>query len=242
MSTKLIQRLKGNKLGGRGSFSASHGGVKVSVHGAGSLYISEKKETRSDIRQMFINELGFKELYGTNSIPTAQLGAIGNALKQNERNQNILKNNNVFLSITNDPGTKGAAMQMRDGSMVMFLNPSLHSNVGGYRKTLRNEQKIGFKTKTDNKITNDFAYTARHEYGHLVQYDATRRTGKNAGQIRNEVQSIAKNKYNANKSNPSGYGSSNVREYFAESYASMTSGKPNAQGKAMADWLKKNGR
>ncbi len=229
-------------MGGRGSFSSSHGGVAQSSNGGGSLYISKKTEQRPDIRRMFINELGFKELYGTEDIPTAQLGAIGNLLRQNERNQHILANNDVYLSITNDPGTKGAAMQTRDGSMVIFLNPSAHSNVGSYRQTLRSEQRSGFKTQTDGRITNDFAYTARHEYGHLVQYDATRRTGKSPAQIRNEVQSIAKSRYNASSANPSRYGSTNEREYFAESYASMNSGRPNAHGRALSDWLKTNGR
>lgn len=229
-------------MGGRGSFSASHGGVKASANGGGSLYMSGKTEQRPDIRKLFIDELGFKELYGTGDIPTAQLGAIGNLLKQNERNQRVLANNDVYLSVTNKPGVKGAAMMTRDGSMVLFLNPSAHSNVGSYRQTLRSEQRSGYKTRTDGRITNDFAYTARHEYGHLVQFDATSRTGKSAGQIRKEVQSIAKSKYNASSSSPSRYGSSNNYEYFAERYASMSSGRPNAHGKAMADWLKRNGR
>ncbi|MDO4854423.1 MAG: hypothetical protein Q4A43_03300, partial [Coriobacteriia bacterium] len=55
----------------------THGGVASSSGGAGSLYISSSVETRSDIRKMFIDELGFKELYGTNSLSTAQLGALG---------------------------------------------------------------------------------------------------------------------------------------------------------------------
>lgn len=214
----------------------------MSANGAGSLYVSGSAESRPDIRQMFINELGFKEMYGTDSIPTAQLGAIGNALRQNERNQKILENNNVYLAVTNQPGVKGAAARMKDGSMIMFLNPSAHSNVGQYRSGLRSEQRSGFKTATDGRSTSDFSYTARHEYGHLVQYDATARTGKSAAQIRNEVQQIAKSRYNATSANPSRYGASKPQEYFAESYASMYGGNPNAHGKALSDWLKSNGR
>ena len=41
-------------------------------------------------------------------------------------------------------------------------------------------------------------------------------------------------------SHPSGYGSTNEYEYFAESFASMTGGRPNAHGKALRDWIKKN--
>lgn len=71
-------------MGGRGSFSFTHGGVAASSGGAGSLYIPSTVETRSDIRKMFIDELGFRELYGTNALSTAQLGALGIQLKKLE--------------------------------------------------------------------------------------------------------------------------------------------------------------
>ena len=35
------------------------------------------------------------------------------------------------------------------------------------------------------------------------------------------------------------YGSTDSREFFAESFASMTGGRPNAYGKAMRDWFGK---
>lgn len=227
-------------MGGRGAFSASHGGMRLSSGGAGSLYISSKVETRKDIRQLFINELGFKELYGTNNIPTAQLGALGIQLKKLEQKYGVLSDGKVYLSVTNKPGAKGAAMMTKDGSMVLFVNPSAHSSVSGYRNSLRREQRSGFKTATDGRVTNDFSYTARHEYGHLLQFQTTSNTGKSAGQIRNEVQSIARKKYKASSKSPSRYGATNVYEYFAESFASATGGNPNAHGKAMNDWLRNN--
>lgn len=227
-------------MGGRGSFSATHGGMVSSSHGAGSLYVSKKVEQRQDIRRMFIDELGFKELYGTGDIPTAQLGALGIQLKKIERDSKVLSGNTVFLSVTNDPGVKGAAAVMRDGSMVMFVNPSAHSSVSGYRSKLRSEQGSGFKTSTDGRATSDFSYTARHEYGHLLQYSTTSKTGKSAGQIQKEVQSIAKSRYNASSSSPSRYGATKPQEYFAESFASMTGGSPDAHGKALSYWLKNN--
>lgn len=226
-------------MGGRGSFSTTHGGVSISDGGAGSLYMSKTVETRPDIRKLFIDELGFKELYGTNDIPTAQLGALGIELKKNEREFHTLRDNEVYLSVTNKQGVKGAAMLMNDGSMALFVNPRYHNKVGESRNILKGEQKTGFKTKTDKKITSDFSYTARHEYGHLTQYSITKNTGKNASDIRSEVRSIAQKKYGAKNQNPSGYGSKNQHEYFAESFASMTGGKPNAHGKALSDWLKK---
>ncbi len=228
-------------MGGRGAFSASHGGMRLSSGGAGSLYISSKVETRKDIRQLFINELGFKELYGTNSIDTAQLSAIGIQLKKLKSEYPTLEKSQVYLSVTREPDAKGAAAQMRDGSMIMLLNPNYHNGVSKSRATLRGEQKEGFKTKTDNKITNDFSYTARHEYGHLTQFTITRETGKNASTIRSEVQSIAKS-HGAKSAIPSKYGGTNEYEYFAESFASMTGGKPNAHGRALSEWMKKNRR
>lgn len=229
-------------MGGRGSFSATHGGMAASAGGAGSIYVSGQTESRADIRQMFIGELGFRELYGTEAIPTAQLGAIGNELRKYERIDHVLANNDVYLAVTDKADVKGAAALMNDGSMVLFLNPSTHTSVSDYRSALRSEQGSGFKTATDGSVTSDFSYTARHEYGHLVGYQAERQTGKSAAHIRSEVQAIARSGYNASSSSPSSYGSTSAREYFAESYASLTGGSPNAHGSALGDWLDRNTR
>lgn len=226
-------------MGGRGSFSMSHGGVKASSDGGGSLYVSSKTETRPDIRKMFVDELGFKELYGTEALSTAQLGALGIELKRLEREYGVISSGKTYLSITTKPGVKGAAALMSDGSMMMFINPNLHESVGSFRSTLKSEQASGFKTATDGRITREYSYTVRHEYGHLAQYNMR---GKNGGatdeSMRREVTSIANSKYGAKSSSPSRYGSKNDREFFAESFASMTGGNPNAYGKAMADWYR----
>lgn len=224
-------------MGGRGSFSSSHGGVVSSEHNAGSFYISGKTEARQDIRTLFIDELGFRELYGTGSIPTAQLAALGIQLKKSEATYKTLANNKVYLAVTSNPSAKGAAAMMGDGSMVMFLNPKVHSSVSKYRQDLRDQQRSGYKTKTDRRITNDFSYTARHEYGHLTQYSISKRTGKSSEQIQEEIRKIA-SKNNRKTSSPSIYGSKNSREYFAESFASMTGGRPNAHGKALSEWFR----
>lgn len=227
-------------MGGRGSFSASHGGMVQSAGGAGQLYVSKKIETRPDIRQLFINELGFRELYGTEEIPVAQLASLAIELKKDEKYMHTLRDNKVSLSVTHKGGVKGAAANYGDGSMMLFVNPNYHTSVSNSRKILQGEIKSGYKTATNNTPTKNFTYTARHEYGHLTQFSITRKTGKSASQIRSEVQSIAKNKYKAKSANPSGYGATDQYEYFSESFASMTGGKPNAHGKALRDWLKQN--
>ena len=204
--------------------------------------IAKDIEKRADIRRMFIDELGFKEVFGTNNIPSAQLGAIAIELKKHEAKTHTLRDNSVVLSTLNERGTKGAATDMGGGKMVLFINPSYHTSVSGARSILRTEQKSGFKTKTNGSVTKDFTYTARHEYGHLTQFSITNKTGKEAAQIRDEVRAIAAKRYGATKSlNPSGYGGYNKYEYFSESYASMTGGRPNAHGKALKAWMKENG-
>ena len=231
-------------MGGRGSFSLTHGGVATSSGGAGSLYISSTVESRPDIRKMFIDELGFQELYGTNALSTTQLGALGIQLKKLERQYGTISDGKTYLSVVNKPGVLGAAMQMKDGSKVMFINPTAHENVGAYKRTLGDSQKTGFKTKTDGKVTSQYSYTVRHEYGHLTQYNLRKGATGNAANVsdarmRTEIRSIAKSKYGASTDNPSRYGATNRREFFAESFASMTGGNPNAYGKAMRDWFKK---
>jgi hypothetical protein len=220
----------------------SIGGKNVSATGQGGrIYVSGKPETRSDIRKLFISELGFKELYGTNEIPTAQLASLAIELKKHERKAHTLANNNVVLAATHKKGVKGAAADLGGGNMVMFVNPEYHTSVSGSRKVLKSEQRSLYKTKTNGKVTKDFTYTARHEYGHLTQFSYTNRTGKSASQIRSEVQSIARKKYGARiLKNPSRYGAQNEYEYFAESFASMTGGKPNSHGKALRDWLRQH--
>lgn len=224
------------------SSGGSIGGKNVYASGGGGqIYVSKVPETRPDIRTLFIDELGFKELYGTSEIPTAQLASVAIELKKQEKLVHTLAKNDVVLSVTHKSGVKGSAADLGAGAMVIFLNPSYHTNVGHSLSVLQSEQETKYKTETNGKITKDFTYTARHEYGHLTQFSYMNSTGKSASQIRNEVQSIAKSKYNAGESaHPSGYGSTNEYEYFAESFASMTGGRPNAHGKALRDWIKKN--
>lgn len=224
------------------SSGGSIGGKNVYATGDdGRIYISKRPETRLDIRKLFIEELGFKELYGTSEIPTAQLASVAIELKKQEKLLHTLAKNDVILSVTHKSGVKGSAADLGAGAMVMFLNPSYHTNVGYSRSVLRSEQEAKNKTETNKKVTKDFTYTARHEYGYLTQFSYTNSTGKSASQIRDEVQSIAKSKYNAGGSaDPSGYGALNAVEYFAESFASMTGGRPNAHGKALRDWIRKN--
>lgn len=226
-------------MGSRGQFSQTHKGVVNSGGGGSPGYIPKTPEKREDIRELFINQLGFKELYGTNKIGKAQMSAIAQELQKIEHEHHVLRDNKVYLATTSKKGAYGYAMQMGDGSYLIAINTNAHNNVGQKVKEQKQMAKSGFKTKTDGKINNDYSYTARHEYGHVKQYAITKKTGKSAAKIRSEVQNIAKKSYNSNQA-PSSYGKKNEYEYFAESFSSMTGGKPNAQGKALKKWLKQN--
>ena len=225
-------------MGGRGQFSKTHGGTAGSS-GGGTGYIPKTPESRADIRELFINQLGFKELYGTDKIGTAQMSAIAQELQKIEHEHHVLRDNNVYLATTTKADAYGYAALMNDGSYIIALNTKAHNNVGNKVKEQKAQAKSGYKTKTDGKITNDYSYTARHEYGHVKQFGITKKTGKSASQIRSEVQKIAKKSYNTSKA-PSRYGNENEHEFFAEAFASMTGGKPNGQGKALKKWLKDN--
>ena len=59
------------------------------------------------------------------------------------------------------------------------------------------------------------------------------------GRSSRQLRAIAAKRYGATKSlDPSRYGGYNKFEYFSESYASMTGGRPNAHGKALKAWMK----
>ena len=227
-------------MGGRGSFSKTHGGI-ASSSGNMTGYITEKEETRADIRKLFVDELGFANIYGTENIPKAQLGALAIELKKYERQFGVINDGKTYLTTINDPDVKGAAAQMKDGSKMLAINPNYHTNVSAANATLKYEQRIGYKTQTNKKVNKQFTYTVRHEYGHLLQYNMRQKIGGTVNQadskMRSEISAIAKQKYGAKGKNPSGYGSTNNREFFAESFASMTGGNPNAYGKALKDWL-----
>ena len=224
-------------MGGRGSFSMTHGGVASGGGGIG--YISKTPESREDIRELFINRLGFQELYGTDKIGTAQMSVIAQELIKIEQEYHVLRDNKVYLATTSNDGVFGYATKMRDGSYLIALNPKLHNDVGSKVSGQREMARSGFKTKTDGKINSDYSYTIRHEYGHVKQFAVSGKTGKTASQIRTEVQNIARTSYNTKKA-PSRYANHNEYEFFAESFASLTGGRPSGQGKALKKWLKDN--
>lgn len=224
------------------SWARTHGGVVATSAGPGAtgpVSIRGKSEERADIRQLFVNELGFKDIVGTQNTPTAQLAALGIALKKLESEHGVISRGNVTFGVTSNKHAKGMTVVAKDGSMALLINPSIQSSVSGYRKALKSEISSGFKTPTDNRIINDFSYTARHEYGHLMQFQMMNNSGKSASQISTDVRNIAVKQLHAKNPSPSSYGSYNDYEYFAESFASMTGGLPGLHGQALSIYLNK---
>jgi hypothetical protein len=232
-------------MGGRGAFSMSgrvaSGGV-VGAHNLGGM-----PDKREDIRKSFIDELGFKEVAGTNSIPTATLNSYAIALKQLEREYGAIaaSKNPKFLTFNSSDGTLAfvARSKADPSDQIMAINTSVLGKTKTNLATQRIGEKTGHSTKTDGKITSRNAYTVTHEYGHMIHNALASKHKMSvenfSEKAKKEIVGIAQKKYGA-KGSVSKYGNTNDREFFAESFASFRSGNPNAYGKAMGDWLKKN--
>jgi len=102
----------------------------------------------------------------------------------------------------------------------------------------------------DEKHYNIYAMT--HEFGHTLEmqlYKKYNPTGNNMGYLSfsNKVKSDIINIAKANNSNfdyfenISKYGDVNPKEFFAETFANLECGKPNELGKAMKEYLIKEG-
>lgn len=102
----------------------------------------------------------------------------------------------------------------------------------------------------DEKCYNIYAMT--HEFGHTLEmklYKKYNPTGNNIGyahfsdKVKMDIISIAKQKNNNFDyfSNISKYGDRNSKEFFAEVFANLECGKPNELGKAMKEYLKREG-
>lgn len=228
-------------MGGRGALSVSgwnsSNGHMSNVGGA--------PDKREDIQKSFVDELGFKEVTGTNNIPTATLNSYAIALKGLEKEYGAIaaSDNPIFTTGNSDTGVLAAVYSNPNNSaqQYMVINSGELGSTSKNLATYRAESKTGYFTKSDGRITNDNAYTVTHEYGHMLHNALAAKVGQSrityTENAQSEIEAIAKSKYNA-KGNVSGYGTSNPREFFAESFASLNSGNPNAYGKALGDWLK----
>lgn len=132
-----------------------------------------------------------------------------------------------------------------------------YSNTNTLVEEFHKSQASNFNMPASNKYAK--TYTIVHEYGHMIEsYVSKRRqtwlpTGfvknpkkeenQRAKEIKHEIIEIAK-KNNPNfkyKDNVSVYATHDNYEFFAEVFANSQCGKPNDLGKAMIEWLEKEG-
>lgn len=232
-------------MGGRGSWSSSVGG-RISIMGSSSgvkgLKLDPTPETREDLRELLINRVGFQDVTGMQDFPTALVGNYANHLAKLERKYGVIGSTDTVLAGADGAGFYGAAGELADGRMALVLNKGLGKNrLSWYLNKQRAEQAEGYKSATDDRITSIANYTLTHEYGHLLHAMLAKKTGKTERQISNEIKGIAETRYGGSDKNVSRYGRTNEQEFFAEAFASSQLGAPNPAGKAMLDWLKRNG-
>lgn len=244
-------------MGGRGTWSTTYKGktYHINVGDANSKgmlgIVDDTPDMRDDIQKMFIDELGVTSIGGTQDFNQAVIGAYGIQLKNLERKYGAIgASNSVHIVTADGAGFKAAVGHDLQGNQVLYLNPSELGNIGRYTSSLKSEQQSGFKMPTSGTVKNQARYTITHEYGHMLQNAMYRKAvtngykgtqGQYARDVANEVTSEASKRYNAKKGDLSSYGASNSAEFFAEAFANANLGSPNAIGKAMNDWLRKNG-
>lgn len=234
-------------MGGRGSVST---GGRDSTIDVNLRNVGGAPDKRADIQKSFVDELGFKAVRGTNRIPTATLNSYAIALKKLEREYGAIaaSENAEFVTGNGPIGSSAIAavyfQPSNPKNQFMAINTNYLGSTSQNLRTVRSGEQKGHFAQTDKKITRQNSYAVTHEYGHMLENALASKSGKGLAsfetQARNEITEIAQKKYGAGNSKVSGYGTSNAAEFFAESFASLHSGNPNAYGKALGDWLKSN--
>lgn len=235
-------------MGGRGTISTS--GDRSTQQGVNISNIGGAPDKRSDIQKSFVDELGFKEVLGTNRIPTATLNSYAIALKGLEKEYGAIaaSDNPVFATGNGPIGNSAIAAvyfnPAHPSDQKMVINSNYLSSTSMNLATLRKGESTGHFSQTDGKITRQNAYAVTHEYGHMLENALASQSGKSLASYessaRSQIRNIAQTKYGAASTASSKYGKENSAEFFAEAFASLHSGNPDAYGKAMGDWLKSN--
>lgn len=240
-------------MGGRGSYSVTGGSSKEKIQLLGATIgfhaknIGGSPESRKDIVTL-VENAGFVGAYGTDSIGMQSMGAYLSAISKLEREYGALSAVPTTIMGADGRGFYAAAGHS-DKSAVLMLNRSSMANAAAHARSQKKAEADGFKMPTDGKLTSLANYTVKHEYGHLLQnalyqkaktngYSGTE--GQFAASVYKEIKKTAQKKYGATDSSLSRYGHNNSMEAFAESFANLNSGSPNAFGKALGEYLSNN--
>lgn len=237
-------------MGGRGASSTTGGLPKtkpVAPYNTGA-----SSDTSKDLTNMF-TELGIKSVKGVDSMTPAIVGAEAIQLRNLEKKYKAINTlNRVDVTFTPQRGAYGSVSHFKyfPNEVTLNLNPSLLGNVSKYVSDQRNSALSGWHTPTDGSTASLARYTVTHEYGHMLHNALYKKAKDNGytgtlnqyiGKTKREINSIAKKKYGATEKAPSQYGGKNSHEFFAETFANANLGNPNAHGKAMLEWLEKQG-
>ena len=231
--------------------SSGKGREKIKLMGASTdvkaRNVGGSPDSRRDVSDM-ASLAGFKGTAGTDGIGTVSMGAYTSAIAKLEREYGALKAIPTVLAGADGSGFYAAAAGSARGAVLMLHRKSM-ANAAKHAKAQKREEADGFKMPTDGKLTSRAGYTVRHEYGHLLQnalYQKARKNGytgtaaQHAAFVYRRIEATAREKYKATSESLSKYGHSNAKEAFAESFANLNSGAPNAFGKALGDYLKNN--
>lgn len=242
-------------MGGRGSLSYNGHKIRVTATGKKVSGVMVAPDNRADIRNK-AQSIGFRDVYNTSSIDSEVMNASLDKLKALEDKYGAIGNStNIVLNGVNSDAFAYVARGGIHGSNVksQTLNFSLENMgnandlAGATKKAIANG--LFSQAKTDRKTL--LSYTATHEYGHILEnviYSNSKSSSKKtiasfADSAKKGIENIATKKYGYNKNKPvtSKYSNTNSREFFAEAFANANSGKPNAIGKALNDWVKQQG-
>lgn len=239
-------------MGGRGSFS--YGGKRIS---GGDTRIGNgtpglvAPDSRRDVRDA-ARAAGFRDVYNTSKIDReVMITSLDKVRELEKRYGAIGGSKDIVLNGVKDDSIAFVSRSGGKESNNQSLNFSL-DNMGNAGKLVDMTQKAqgkGWFMPSGTTRKQLLGYTVTHEYGHMVQnvlYSKSKTTlshSEYASAVRREIKQIATMNYGYRDGSKaiSEYGQKNAKEFFAEAFANANSGRPNAIGKAMADWLKRKG-
>lgn len=242
-------------MGGRGMVSMS-GGEYIHIGAIGGKTRSEIKNVggsvdgRKDILDAF-REVGFGQVEGLENVPTAVLGAYAIALGKLEEK---------YHSVSTIKGIDGRELPVKgmDSATAMaavtydrtgvptalLVNRASMSSISNMNDFIRKDIARGWIMPTDGTVKSLARYIVTHEYGHIMESalwktsTTNQKEGVDARSRATKILKLAQKKYGATKKDVSSYGLTDSYEFFAEAFANANSGKPNAVGMAMTDYLR----
>lgn len=227
--------------------------------------IGESKINVVNNREEAYNSLTtlFENVADTNAIDEGLL--IDNVKRLNELNDRfkILNSGNIGYCTFDSQGNVKAwvvAPHNNTDNYSLNLSPTYFANPRVLEMIFFKERTSGFKMPALDEYSR--TYTIIHEYGHMLAEFIAKRRQKWGGRLgedyvdepqkeyKKQLRKMLKEIVNiAEKNNPgfslgnnlSRYGFDNNDDMFAEIFANSQCGAPNELGKAMNEWLKKEG-